>query len=182
MFSPDGKRVALAEGAPTGVGVWDVATGQEVLRFKPPGLLSGMVAFDPTGDVLAVLGAINPPQSFHYVRVSTGQPPEGWTAPPVADFEWVRFTPDGSAVLFGGRKSLQWCDPKTGKVTHTADGWAATPPAFSPDGRLVATGGENAIRIFDAKTGRPAGPVDRAGRARRGGPQGRPCPPTASGS
>jgi RNA polymerase sigma factor (sigma-70 family) len=160
-FSPDGKRVALAEGS-NGVGVWEVATGREVLRFQPPGLLGGTVAFDPTGDVLAVLGAVNPPQAFHLVRVSTGQPPDGWAAPPVADFEWVRFTPDGSAVLCGGRKGLQWSDPKTGKVTHTVEGWAATPPAFSPDGRLVATGGENAIRVFETKTGRPAGPAGAA--------------------
>jgi RNA polymerase sigma factor (sigma-70 family) len=160
VFSPDGKRVALPEWSESGVGVWDVAAGREVLRFKPAGLIGGTVAFDKTGDVLAVLGAVNPPQSFHYVRISTGQPPEGWTAPPVADFNWVRFTPDGSAVLCGGRESLQWADPKSGKVIHTVQGWAATPAAFSPDGRLVATGGEDAIRLFDMKTGRPAGPAD----------------------
>jgi WD40 repeat protein len=178
-FSRNGRRVALAEGTP-GVGVWEVTTGRELLRFKPEGLIGGTVDFDPTGDVLAVLGAINPPQSFHYVRVSTGKPPEGWAAPPVADFEWVRFAPDGSMVLLGGRKSLQWCDPKTGKVIHTADGWAATPPTFSPDGRLVASGGENAIRLWDAESGgRPTRRLKARRRTRSTGWLSR---PTASGS
>jgi RNA polymerase sigma factor (sigma-70 family) len=159
VFSRNGRRVALAEWSPAGVGVWEVATGKELLRFKPAGLLGGTVDFDPTGDVLAVLGAVNPPQSFHYVQISTGQAPEGWTAPPVSDFQWVRFAPDGSSILFGGRKSLQWCDPKTGRVIHTADGWAATPPAFSPDGRFMSSGGENAIRIWELESGRSADPA-----------------------
>ena len=114
VFNPDGKRVALAEGS-NGVGVWEVATGREVLRFKPPGLLGGTVAFDPTGDVLAVLGAVNPPQAFHFVRVSTGQPPDGWAAPSVADFEWVRFTPDRSAVLCGGRRASSGATQRPGR-------------------------------------------------------------------
>jgi RNA polymerase sigma factor (sigma-70 family) len=159
-FSRDGRRLAVAEGNPHGVGVWDVATGKELLGFSPAGLLGGYVDFDPTGDVLAVLGAINPPQQIHYVRISTGQAPEGWTVPPVSEFEWVRFSPDGSAILFGGRQGIQWCDPKTGKVTFAADGWAATPPTFSADGRFVAAGGENAIRLWDVSSGKPT-PVQK---------------------
>src|SRR5262245_6686082 len=166
VFSRNGRRVALAEWTGSGVGVWEVATGKELLRFKPEGLIGGTVDFDPTGDALAVLGAVNPPQSFHYVQVSTGQPPEGWTAPPVAGFNWVRFSPDGSTILFGGRQSLQWCNRKTGKVLHTAEGWAATPPAFSPDGRLFAAGGENSIRFWDLASGRSADP-DQEGNSQR---------------
>jgi RNA polymerase sigma factor (sigma-70 family) len=158
VFSHDGARLALPEGSEDGIVVWETATGKELLRFKPPGLRGGTVDFDPTGDVLAVLGAINPPQAFHYVQISTGKPPEGWVAPKVADFEWVRFSPDGQSMLLGGRKSLQWCDPKTGKVIHSVDDWAATPPAFSPDGKLAASGRQNAIRLWDAATGRPADP------------------------
>jgi RNA polymerase sigma factor (sigma-70 family) len=160
VFSRNGRRLALAEGPE--VVVWEVATGRELLRFKPEGELGGgTVDFDPTGDVLAVLGPINPPQSLQYVQVSTGKPPEGWTAPPVADFQWVRFSPDGASILLGGRKGLQWCDPKTGKVIHSADGGSATPPAFSADGRFVASGGENAIRIWELESGRSADPDQR---------------------
>ena len=162
VFSRDGKKLALAEGS-AGVGVWDIATGRELLRFKPEGLLARTVDFDPTGDVLAVLGAINPPQAFHYVRVSTGKSPEGWTAPTVINFEWVRFAPDGSSILLGGREGMVWSNPKTGKQHYDADGWAATSPAFSPDGKLVASARRNAIVLSEMSSGRSATPKELGG-------------------
>jgi RNA polymerase sigma factor (sigma-70 family) len=157
VFSRDGKRLAVAEGA-GGVGVWDLASGRELFRFRPAGLIGGRVDFDPTGDVLAVLGAINPPQAFHLVRVSTGKAPDGWTAPAVADFEWVRFSPDGGSILLGGRKSLVSCEAKTGKKQFAADAWAATPAAFSPDGKLVASARPSAIGLWNRASGKSAVP------------------------
>jgi RNA polymerase sigma factor (sigma-70 family) len=162
VFSRDGKRLAAPEGS-SGVRVWDLASGRELLQFQPSGLLGGTVDFDKTGDVLVVLGAINPPQSVHLVKVSTGKAPEGWTAPEVADFEWARFSPDGDSILFGGRKSLRCCDAKTGKVRFTADGWAATPPAFSPDGKLVASARPGAVRLFKLASGKSAVPEELIG-------------------
>jgi RNA polymerase sigma factor (sigma-70 family) len=162
VFSRDGKRLAAPEGS-NGVRVWDLASGRELLRFQSAGLLGGTVDFDPTGDVLVVLGAINPPQAFHLVRVSTGKAPDGWTAPAVADFEWVRFSPDGSSVLLGGRKSLVCCEAKTGKKQFAAEGWAATPAAFSPDGKLVASARPSAIRLWNLASGKSAVPEELRG-------------------
>jgi RNA polymerase sigma factor (sigma-70 family) len=157
VFSRDGTRIALAEGS-AGVGVWDVATGRELLRFKPEGLYGFSLDFDATGDVLAVLGATNPPQQFHYVQISTGKPPEDWKTPAVINFGWVRFSPDSKSILFGGREALVCYDAKTGKQVFDADGWAATPPAFSPDGKLVASGRQNSVRLWDIASGRSAMP------------------------
>jgi WD40 repeat protein len=78
----------------------------------------------------------------------------------VTGFEWVRFAPDGSAILLGGREALAWFDPKTGKKLRDADGRAATPPAFSPDGILMASARRDAIRLWDMVSGRSAMPGD----------------------
>src|SRR5262249_22918815 len=67
-------------------------------------------------------------------------------------------SPDGKSLLLAGRKQLQWCDPKTGKVLHTADGWAATAPAFSPDGKLVASGRRNALCLWNLESARSVVP------------------------
>jgi RNA polymerase sigma factor (sigma-70 family) len=157
VFSRDGKRLAAPEGC-AGVRVWDLASGRELLRFRPRGLLGGTVDFDPTGEVLVVLGATNPPQRIHLGRVSTGKAPDDWTAPKVSDFEWVKFAPTGTALLLGGRKGLLCWDLKTGKKLFGADGAAEVPAAFSPDGKLVASARPGSIRLWDLASGRSAVP------------------------
>jgi RNA polymerase sigma factor (sigma-70 family) len=157
-FSRDGRRLALAN-FNTGVVVWDLAAERELLRFRPRRLSPLSVDFDPTGDVLAVMGTPRD-QPFHFVRVSTGREAEGWTPPPVGNLHWVRFSSDGSTLLLGGPDGISWFDPKTGKTIRTAANPALRAPAFSSDGRLVAAGGPNVLRIWDAATGRSAVPRD----------------------
>jgi WD40 repeat protein len=53
-FSPDGKRVAMADGGPT-VHIWDVASGRETQRLEC-GRLILQLAFSPDGKVLAAGG------------------------------------------------------------------------------------------------------------------------------
>src|SRR5262249_35223592 len=147
-FSRDGKRLALATYS-HGAVVWDLEGGRELGRFKPEGWMAGHVDFDPTGDVLAILGT-KPNQSFQFVRISTAKPPEGWSNPEVGDFAWVRFSRDGSAILLGSSAGVvQWFDPKAGKVTRSvrvqSNGSASVPAAFSADGSLVAVAGDNAL-------------------------------------
>src|SRR5262245_20794623 len=129
-FSRDGKRLAVANFS-RGVVVWELATDRELIRFNPGGEFPALaVDFDATGDVLAILEAAALPR-FHFVRVSTGQSPDGWSAPNVgADVEWARFGPDDSTVLIGGRESVQWVDPKAGKAIHPVDTCATVRPAF----------------------------------------------------
>src|SRR5206468_2928637 len=112
-FSRDGKRLAVAA-LNSGVTVWDLAAGRPLARLKPTGTSSLTVDFDATGDVLAVLGFLNPPQPFQFVRISTGQAPDGWTPPPVGDTAWVRFAPDGTTLVLGRKDGVRWFDPKAG--------------------------------------------------------------------
>jgi WD40 repeat protein len=116
------------------------------------------VDLDPTGDLLAVHCQM-PAPAVHFVRVSTGRPADGWSAPRVPESRWVRFAPDGSAVLVGGPSGLTVFDPKTGRVTHTAAGPAEAPPAISADARLVASGDRNVVRVWDVATGRSVAPA-----------------------
>ena len=158
-FSRDGKRLAVAA-LNSGVTVWDLAAGRELGRFKPTGDSSLTVDFDATGDVLAVLGFTNPPQPFQLVRVSTGQAPDGWTAPPVGDTAWARFAPDGATLVLGRKDGVRWFDPKAGKEVRSAVGLAIVRPAFSADGKLLASGGGHTVRVWDAGSGKSVVPAN----------------------
>jgi WD40 repeat protein len=159
-FSRDGRRLALATGGAEVV-VWDVPSGSELIRFKANGQYARTVEFDASGDVLAILGATNPPQWFQFFRISTGQPPEGWTAPPVGGMEWVRFAPDGATIVLGGQEGgIRRFDPKIGKLIQTEELPAGIRAAFSSDGKLMASAGKQTLRVWDTGTGRSLVPAN----------------------
>jgi WD40 repeat protein len=156
VFSRDGKRLAVANFS-RGAIAWDLATGRELVQFNPGELPGLSVDFNGTGEVLVILGA-RPTRSLHFVRVSTGQPPDGWLAPKVSNARWAQFGPDGSTLLVGGLQSLQWFNPKAGGKLPAADVRAVARPAFSADGQLVASGGPHAIRVWEFTSGKSAVP------------------------
>src|SRR5207253_4453459 len=64
VFSPDGKRLATAEGECSRI--YEVASKQLVLTLKPPGERIFAIAYSPDGKLLATMG--NHRLGPHYAR------------------------------------------------------------------------------------------------------------------
>ncbi len=160
-FSPDGKLLAIADGAGT-VRLWDVVTGQP--RGKPllvNNSLSGVngVAFSPDGKLLATAGSDGRVRLWDPV---TGQPqgkPLQASVGATGFVKGVAFSPDGKLLASAdGDGTVRLWDPRTGQrvgAALPAPGVHAV--AFSPDGKLLASAsGDGTIRLWDPHTGQPA--------------------------
>jgi len=149
VFSPDGKHVATAE-ANGVVQIWDVQTGQEVLRF---GATTPKVAifYKPSGNQLITADTAG------YIKI--------WNAKTgKEDFSLFTFaveiatgamTADGSLLATASYNIVQTWDVSTGKelftFSHTNN---VKSLAFSRDGtRLAATGSEGDVIIWNTATG-----------------------------
>ena len=77
VFSPDGKRIASAQGDNTAK-IWDAATGMELMTLRGHGNAVCSVAFSPDGKRL-VTGGAGWSQDMGFVnrRRITGAPYEG---------------------------------------------------------------------------------------------------------
>jgi eukaryotic-like serine/threonine-protein kinase len=150
-FSPDGTRVATGSRDKT-AGIWDVATGNQVVALEGHLGNIGCVAFSPDG-----------------TRVATGSPDKTarlWdvaTGNQVAVLEGhlhnvgcVAFSPDGTRVATGSPdKTARLWDVATGKQLALIEGhsWEILSIAFSPDGtRLATVSSDN--RLWDVATGK----------------------------
>lgn len=167
-FSPDGKRLAGAQGSGAGaLCVWDTTTGKELLKRD---LLTQdattLLAFTDNANKIVVCGF----QSKFDVK--TGK---RWVEP--SDRQWdiqkgaetpkfrppdatVAYLPDGKSVLEFDDGGLHISDPQTGKRirTLTKDKIHSRPHAFSPDGMLAIQGKEpDTVQIWDTATGRAKG-------------------------
>src|SRR5262249_42401463 len=148
VFSPDGSRFASVT-ADKGAAVWDVATGDEVLRLDPA-IQGAPLAFSSHGTRLALTGSDAP---LSVVDVGTGkvvlsllQPPtRGPRAPPLIKggrrTHALAFAPDGTRLAWAGDDGLvQVWDTTTGDVLHTLTGLPtdirhSVSLAFGPDGK-----------------------------------------------
>src|SRR5262249_49791565 len=153
-FSPDGKSFAGCSA--TGLQIWEVATGREILR-QNVGRVRGIV-FSPDGRTLALLVPLMPggnPAPVRLLNGKTGQETGRLAAHPGGAFR-LAFSPDGKRLATcGGDRSVKGWDIATGRELFSLSdrGWAYA-LAFSPDSERIAWAGESGfIRVSEAKTG-----------------------------
>jgi WD40 repeat protein len=146
-LAPDGKHFATA-GKDGAVAVWEVATGKEVVRFRPQHKALSCLLFSPDGKALATAGA--EPTVFLW-DARTGAELRRFEAPGGL-LHILAFSPSGR-YLAGQRPGgplLLW-GVASGKVLRALDlprhGVGAM--AFSPDGRVIAACQGQAIRVWD---------------------------------
>jgi WD40 repeat protein len=160
-FSPDGKKLATAQGSDRTAKVWDVETGNELATFgKHPGWVVA-VAFSPDGKTVAA----SSPGKQSQVKLwdlATGKE-RATLEGPTGSYNSLAFSPDGSILAVAGPgggdnekadSGVRLWDPATGKQitalkAHTSV-WGIS-LGFSRDGRTLVTAGDDAVRIWEAE-------------------------------
>jgi WD40 repeat protein len=165
-FSPDGKRLAIADNSSNGsstVRLWNPATGQAAgspLPIGAFGVVTGL-AFSPDGKLLA---AADIKGTVRLWNPATSQ--AAGSAPPVGidgSVHGLAFSPDGKVLATANDNgTVRLWDPATGRPagsTLTADAHLSGGAlAFSPDGKLLATTNDNGtVRLWDPATGQRVG-------------------------
>lgn len=148
-FSPDGKTLAAGTNHWT-IGLWDAATGKEVLPPKGHALGIQAVAFSPDGKTLAS-GSTD--MTVRLWEASTGKEIralEGHTGAICS----VAFSPDGKTLASASEDmTVRLWDTATGQVIRTLRGpkGAIVSVAFSPDGKTLVLGSsDGTVRLLDA--------------------------------
>jgi len=148
-FSPDGKLLAAAGGAPGKLGevrLIDFASGNIVNVLGTTSDVVFDAVFNPAGDRIAVGGADGILRVF---EVASGK--EQLTISSHSDWvQAVAWSPDGSKLASASRdKTAKVFDAKTGEllVTFSGHGQAVKGVAFHPDGAEVfSAGNDNKIQ------------------------------------
>jgi WD40 repeat protein len=157
-FSPDGKVAAAKLPRSAGVGLFDVATGQEIskITMRDGGWLNGLpgVVFSGDGKVLAV--PLMDSKSVAVCEVASGK-----MLRRVDKFEAgsvLSLTPDGKALALGHPRSaeVQVWDTTTGERTGTWDTGLSgvNDLAHSGDGKVMFAAGDRVILGWDASANR----------------------------
>lgn len=161
--SRDGRWIATGSGngfnlpdyhGEEAVRVWDSATGQEKVCFKPHKDMTSALAFSPDGRRIAsgnrflAIWETETGRELHYLDPGMGD----------AEVSDLAFSPDGRRVAAACRdNTTQVFDAESGRKLLTLQGHSfdVEAVAFSPDGRRIATAGrDNTVKLWEAETGR----------------------------
>jgi WD40 repeat protein len=152
-FSPDGKRLAGADGPR--VTVWDLTSGKPAHEVGHTAQVWGL-AFTPDGRTI-VSGAGPCDNSIRFWDSATGKEMARCRALPDG-IGLLAVSPDGRLVAAGGYSSVDqlWALP-SGKEVRRLDTQdeATYALAFSPDGMRLAIGGiRKTLHLWDVQAGR----------------------------
>jgi WD40 repeat protein/tRNA A-37 threonylcarbamoyl transferase component Bud32 len=148
-FSPDSKRLAVADGR---VWLWDLDKAPSML--KGLGFLSYVVAFSPDGKTLAIGGGVTM-RLFDAEKMQLGT----WTkheagfkpGQTILGIDAARFSPDGKRLAGGAKdRVLLWnLDKDDEPIILKGHAFA-----FSRDGKRLATGStDSTVRLLDLDKG-----------------------------
>ncbi|HUI42832.1 MAG TPA: WD40 repeat domain-containing protein, partial [Terriglobia bacterium] len=164
-FSPTGRLILTASIDGT-ARLWDVLTGKEVRRFDCGRAVTSAV-FSPdekkvlTGTHDGTVQLWDASSGKEILRLTVLGASRADL--PIA----VAFSPDGSEILTGSRKTAQLWDSRTGAEIRRFEGHAypINAVAFSPDGRLVLTGSnDKTARVWEAGSGKELRRLEERGR------------------
>lgn len=149
VFSPDGRRVAMACFGAGGFDLWDTTTGKRLLELYQP----------PTSPAWAKPRPGIAQQIFRAIfRIHSG-PPAGPTETRIFteySVKAIAFTPDSKLVISCADDRAVIREAASGRELAQCRGTSnMLTLAVSPDGRILATGDEGRhLRLWELPTGR----------------------------